>query len=393
MNALLNDDQKMLVEGATRYAASAYTAAARKAAMASAEGFSRERWAEFAGMGWLGLGLPEALGGLYGDEEVAILLDAIGGALVVEPFLDNVVLCGPLLAMHGSVEQGALVQSMVAGRTLFAFAAMEAQSRHDLFDVLARIERTPDGIIITGKKCLVACGDSADHLLVLAREQGGARDCDGLSLVLVPRGAGTPGLSTRGYQTYDGRRCADITFDQVRVAHSAAVGAAGAAWPLVEAALDRLSIALAAEAAGAMQKMLDLTLEYSRTRKQFGRPISANQAYQHRLVDMYVSVEEARSLAMHACSMLPEDRATRGRWASAAKAFASSAGRKVGEEGVQLHGAIGMTDDYVAGGLYKRLAAIANQYGDAEWHHGRIRDFADEQASGSEGDENFPGKH
>ena len=276
---------------------------------------------------------------------------------------------------------------MIAGRTLFAFAASEVQSRHDLFDVITRMERTRDEIIITGEKCLVACGDSADHLLVLAREHGSPREHAGLSLVLVPRG--TPGLRIRGYQTYDGRRCADITFDMVRVPHSAAVGAAGAAWPLVEAAMDRLSIALAAEAAGAMQKMLDLTLEYSRTRKQFGRSISANQAYQHRLVDMYVSVEEARSLAMHACSMLPEDRATRGRWASAAKAFASAAGRNVGEEGVQLHGAIGMTEDYTAGGLYKRLAAIANQHGDAQWHHGRIRDLADEQASGSEGDENF----
>lgn len=382
-NALLNDDQKMLVEGAERYAKNVYTAAARSAAVAEPEGFSRQRWAEFADMGWLGLGLPEALGGVYGVEEVAILLDAIGDALVVEPLLDNVVLCGPLLAGHGSAEQRALVSSMIAGKTLFAFAVAEAGSRYDLFDVATSITRTADGLILEGEKQLVACGDSADYLLVLAHEKGmgelsGESGLAGLTLVLVPRQA--EGVGTRGYRTYDGRRCADLAFDQVRLPASSVVGTSGAGWPLVEAACDRMHVALAAEAAGVMQAVLDMTTEYSRTRKQFGRPIVANQVYQHRLVDVYVHVEEARSLALHAAAMLNEDDVTRARWASGAKAYVSAAGRKVGEEGVQLHGAIGMTEEYAVGGLYKRLAAIANQYGDSEWHYRRIRDLADAQA-------------
>jgi len=379
-NALLDDDQKMLVEGAERYAKSAYTAAARNAGMAAPEGFSRQRWAEFADMGWLGLGLPEDLGGVYGVEEVAILLDALGGALVVEPLLDNVVLCGPMLAEHGSVEQRALVGEMVAGRTLFALAAAEAGSRYDLYDAATSVECTAQGLVLTGEKHLVACGDSADYLLVLARDKAmPAVDArDGLSLVLVPRH--TPGVLTRGYRTYDGRRYADIVFDKVSLPPSAIIGTAGAAWPMVEAACDRMHVALAAEAAGAMQTVLDMTTEYARTRKQFGRPVAANQVYQHRLVDVYVHVEEARSLALHAAAMLAEDQATRARWASGAKAYVSAAGRKVGEEGVQLHGAIGMTEEYAVGGLYKRLAAIANQYGDAEWHYRRIRDLDDAQA-------------
>ena len=378
--ALLNDDQKMLVEGAERYARSVYTAAARSAAMAEPEGFSRQRWAEFADMGWLGLGLPESLGGVYGVEEVAILLDTIGGSLVVEPLLDNVVLCGPLLAAHGSAEQRALVGSMIAGTTRFAFAAAEARSRHDLHDVATAVDRTAQGLVLAGDKQLVACGDSADDLLVLARDKAmpAANERDGLSLLLVPRQA--PGVSTRGYRTYDGRRCADVVFDKVSLPASAVIGTAGAAWPMVEAACDRMHVMLAAEAAGVMQAVLDMTTEYSRTRRQFGRPIVANQVYQHRLVDMYVHVEEARSLALHAAAMLGEDEATRARWASGAKAYVSTAGRKVGEEGVQLHGAIGMTEDYAVGGLYKRLAAIANQYGDAEWHFGRIRDLAQAEA-------------
>ena len=379
-NALLNDDQKMLVEGAGRYARSVYSAAARSAAMAEPEGFARQRWAEFADMGWLGLGLPEELGGVYGAEEVAILLDAIGGALVVEPFLDNVVLCGPLLAAHGSVEQRALVSSMIKGNTQFAFAAAEARSRYDLFDVATTVERTAQGFVLAGEKHLVACGDSADYLLVLARDKAmpAANARDGLFLLLVQRQ--TSGVSTRGYRTYDGRRCADVVFDKVGLPPSAMVGTAGAAWPVVEAACDRMHVALAAEAAGVMQTVLDMTTEYARTRKQFGRPIVANQVYQHRLVDVYVHVEEARSLALYAAAMLEEDQATRARWASGAKAYVSAVGRKVGEEGVQLHGAIGMTEEYAVGGLYKRLAAIANQYGDAEWHYRRIRDLADAQA-------------
>jgi butyryl-CoA dehydrogenase len=303
--------------------------------------------------------------------------------LLLEPFLDNVVLCGPLLAAHGSAEQRALVSSMIEGRMLFALAAAESGSRYDLFDVATSITRTAEGLILEGDKHLVACGDSADYLLVLAQEKGpgglgGESGQDGLTLVLVPRQA--EGVRTRGYRTYDGRHCVDVAFDQVRLPASAVVGAPGEAWPLVEAACDRAHVALAAEAAGVMQTLLDMTVEYSRTRKQFGRPIGANQVYQHRLVDVYVHVEEMRSLAMHATTMLEEERSIRARWASAAKAYACVAGRKVGEEGVQLHGAIGMTEEYAAGGLYKRLAAIANQYGDAEWHYARIRDLADAQA-------------
>jgi butyryl-CoA dehydrogenase len=191
-------------------------------------------------------------------------------------------------------------------------------------------------------------------------------------------------VRVRSYLTYDARRCADVAFDGVVLPATAVVGTAGAAWAAVEAACDYMHVALAAEAAGVMQALLDMTTEYARTRKQFGRPIVANQVYQHRLVDMYVHVEEARSLALHAAEMLAQDDIGRARWASGAKAYVSEAGRRLGEEGVQLHGAIAMTEEYAAGGLYKRLAAIANQYGDAQWHYGRIRDLPGSGAVGGE---------
>ena len=365
-----SDEQQLFQEAVDRFLA-------RTAGSARDTGFSPERWAQFADMGWLGLGLPETMCGFLGLHDAMLLMEKLGAAGLREPLMENLVLCGHFLATHGNSAQQVIGAQMVQGKTLIAWAVAETASRHDWADGQTALDSTTG--LLTGQKCLVACAQFSQYVLVQARETGGA----GLTALLLP--TDRPGIRYRHYLTYDGRSCSDVTFDQVRVFPQDIVGSRAAAQAPFEAAMNRAYVALACEAVGAMRSAYQLTLDYARTRKQFGHVLTANQAYQHALVDLYVAVEEAQGLAHHASHLLvvagSETEAmparasstAAARWAGAAKAFVSADGRVVGEQAVQLHGAIGMTQDYAVGWHYKRLAAIANQYGDADWHLLRIR--------------------
>ena len=362
--------RRMLADTAARYVERSYGFDARTKALAEPDGFSRARWAELAGMGWLGIGLPEDCGGFGGAPEQAVLAEALGRALAVEPWLANAALAGPLLATAASDAQRALAAAMVEGRTMLALAAFERQGRHDAFDVATVARRDGAGWRLDGAKTLVLGGGSADLLLVLARTAGAQRDAHGLSLFAVP--AEAPGLRVAALPTYDGRQTADVTLAGVVVPPDALVGEADAAWPAVEAALDRATVMLCAECVGAMSLAWETTREYLKTRRQFGRAITDNQVIRHRLVDLYVATEQARAITEAAAERVDDEPAARRRAVSLAKAFVSSAGRRAGEDAVQLHGAIGMTDEYVVGHCYKRLAAAANVLGDEGWHLERL---------------------
>ncbi len=369
------DARRMLLDSAARFLERDYGFAQRKAAMAEPHGFSRSLWRQFADMGWLSLGLPEACGGVGSALDQTALAEALGRGLPVEPWLANTALCAPLLAGSDQAAHIALAQDIVEGRAFAALAGYEMQGRHDAFDIATQARQRPDGQWqIDGSKTLVLGGGCADVMLVVARTDGERRDRTGLTLFAVP--AGARGLGIQALPTYDGRQTATVALKRVSVGDDARIGTVGGAWPLPPAAIDRATVMACADAVGAMARAFDLTREYAVTRRQFGRLLSANQVVRHRLVDMYVSIEQARAITEAAALALDADAVTRTRAVSCAKAFVSEAGRTLGEQAVQLHGAIGMTDEVEVGHCYKRLAAQANLFGDADWHLARLAAIA-----------------
>jgi butyryl-CoA dehydrogenase len=371
------DERAMLREAALRYVERDYPMEARRAALASPEGFSRERWRAFADMGWLALGLPEDCGGLGDAADAEIVAHALGRALALEPWLANVGLAAPLLAglrASGDTASGeacrTLLAGLAAGETLLAVAAWEPQGRHDAFDVTARATRTAAGWRLDGVKTLVLGGGAADVLLVIARESGGPRDRHGLSAFAVP--ASTPSLARRGYPTYDGRQTADLRLDGVELPAAALLGEAGGVWPALEAAIDHATALACAEAVGTMEQVLETTRAYLQQRRQFGRTLISNQVLRHRLVDLWVPIEQSRAIAGAAVARLGDAPGARQRAVSIAKAYVSPAARRCGEDGIQLHGAIGMTDETGIGQAAKRLVGFANLLGDEAWHLERL---------------------
>jgi butyryl-CoA dehydrogenase len=375
-----SEERAMLREAAARYVERDYPADARRAAMATPDGFSRERWGAFAEMGWLALGLPADCGGLGDAGDAEGVAHALGRVAAVEPWLANVGLAAPAIAwLHrrgGGVtdavraHRAGLLGALAEGRTCLALACWEPQGRHDAFDVATRAMRDGQDWILDGTKTLVLGGGAADVLLVLARESGEPRATDGLALFAVP--ADAPGLSRRTLPTYDGRQAADLRLEGVRVPPAARLDADGDAWAAVEHALDTATALGCAEAVGTMAAVIDATRGYLQQRRQFGRPLAANQVLRHRLVDLWAAMEQSRAIAGAAIERLDDAPAARRRAVSLAKAFVGPAARACGEDGIQLHGAIGMTDELPFGQLAKRLIGFANLLGDEAWHLERL---------------------
>jgi pimeloyl-CoA dehydrogenase small subunit len=369
MDFSLNDEQRLLKEGLERLLADRYGFEQRRRHMAEPAGWSRELWARYAEMGLLALPFDAEDGGFGGGPvETMLVMEALGSALALEPYLATVVLGGGLLRRAGSAAQrAALVPAIAEGRLLLAFAQAEPQSRYDLADIATTARREGEDWVIRGAKRHVLHGDSADKLIVSARVAGGRTDRDGVGLFLVD--AEAPGVTRRGYLLQDRTRAADVQFADVRVGEDARLGPSGTALPIVEQVVGEAVAALCAEAVGAMARAHELTVDYLKVRRQFGRPIGAFQALQHRAVDMLIEVEQARSMALFAVmSVLDADAETRGRGLSAAKAHVGRAGKSVGGQAIQLHGGIGMTDEFHIGHYYRRLTMIDLQFGDAAHH-------------------------
>jgi len=360
----LTEDQRLLKESVDRLIADQYSFSQRKGYAAEAPGWSAKMWAQYAEMGLLGLPFEETLGGFGGGPvETMIVMETFGRGLVLEPFFATVILGGGLLRRAGSAAlRGALIPQVTAGKLKLAFAHVERQSRYNLADVTTTAKRQGSGYVLDGAKSVVLHGDCADKIFVTARISGERRDADGVGLFLVD--ANAPGLTRRGYPTQDGLRAAEIGLAGV---HAETVSEH--AMPAIEHTIDEAIAALCAEAVGTMQVMHDTTLEYLKTRKQFGRAIGSFQVLQHRSVDMLVALEQARSMAMFAAVMASEENPIERRRAiSAAKVQIGRSGKHVGQEAIQLHGGIGMTQEYSVGHSFKRMTMIEQMFGSADDH-------------------------
>jgi pimeloyl-CoA dehydrogenase small subunit len=365
----LNDEQRLLKESVERLLADRYDFEARKKHIAAPGGFSRDLWRQYAELGLLGLPFEEKHGGFGGGPvETMIVMEAFGRALALEPFLSTVVLAGGALRHGGSeTQRAALLPKIADGSLLVGFAHQERQARYDLSDVITTARRDGAGWTLDGAKTLVLHGATADKLIVSARVAGNRRDREGIGLFLVD--AAAKGVSRRGYQMIDGLHGAELNLTGVTVDPDAMIGAEGHALSLIERVVDEAMAALAAEAVGAMTALHEATVDYLKTRKQFGVPIGSFQALQHRAVDMFVHLEQARSLSMLATMMVQEPDATeRHRAIAATKVQVGRSGKFIGQQAVQLHGGIGMTMEYKAGHYFKRLTAIDTMFGDADHH-------------------------
>jgi pimeloyl-CoA dehydrogenase small subunit len=326
-------------------------------------------WEAYADLGLLGLPFAEEDGGFgAGPVEVMLMAEAMGGAITLEPWLATVVMGGGFIR-HGAsaAQRAAMVPEIAAGKLKLAFGYTEPQSRHDLHDVATTAKKDGAGWVLEGRKGVVLHGDVADHIIVTARIGGARRDKSGIGVFLVP--ANAKGVTRRGYPTTDGLRGAEITLDRVSLPTEALLGDAGNGLALVDRVMDETIAALAGEAVGAMDALQKLTLEYLKTRKQFGRPIGSFQSLQHRAAEMMVSLEEARSMAMLAAMMAQEsDAAERRRQMSAVKVQIGRSGKFIGQGAIQLHGGIAMTMEYLGGHYFKRLTTIDTMFGDADHH-------------------------
>jgi pimeloyl-CoA dehydrogenase small subunit len=376
MDFELSAEQELLRDNVARLMKDRYGFEARKTFQASRQGWSEGLWRDYADMGLLGAPFAEDDGGFGGGAvETMIVMEQFGKALALEPYLQTVVLCGALVKHGASDEQRAkLVSAIASGDLRLSFAHMEKQSGFDLNDVaVSAVKDGGGGLVLNGEKTLVGQGDSADRLIVSGRVKGARRDRDGIGLFLVD--ANAPGVTRRGYPTQDGQRAAEIVLADVRVAPHDILGSPDGALPIIERAVDETIAALSAEAVGAMSEALTMTVEYLKTRKQFGVTIGSFQALQHRAADMTVALEQARSMMYLAAMMADEDDAAeRAKTMSAVKAQIGRSAKFIGQQAVQMHGGIAMTYEYKAGHLFKRLTMIDTAYGDADVHVRRLAD-------------------
>ena len=369
MNFELSEEQQLLADSLRKYLANDYSFDARTKIVASPTGWSEKTWAAFAEMGLLGIPFAEEHGGFGGSAvDVMLVMEALGESLVVEPYWTNVGVAGRLIARGGSEAQGKrILPALIQGKQRLAFAHTETGSRYDLRHVGARAKRAGGGWTLEGEKRAVLHAAAADTLIVSARTSGGDTDTGGISLFLVDRSA--PGVTLKEYRTIDELRAADIWLNDVSVSADAVLGGEGQALGLIEEVADYATALLCAEAVGGIRYANDTTLEYLKTRRQFGVPIGTFQALQHRMVEMVISYEQARSMACLACVKADTaGAAERRRVISAAKIKVADACRHVSQESVQMHGGMGMTEELKVSHTFRRLTMIAQTFGDAEHH-------------------------
>jgi pimeloyl-CoA dehydrogenase small subunit len=369
----LSEEQRLLKESVDGLLGSSYDFDARRKYGAEKGGWSRSVWNKLAEQGLLGLPFSEDDGGFgAGAVETMIVMEALGKALVLEPYLATVVISGGFLRRGGSAGQKAAhIPLIIDGSKTFAFAQLEKNSRYDLQDVSTTAKKKGAGWIIDGEKFVVLNGEMADTLVVTARTKGNRRDAGGIGVFLVPGNA--KGIAKKGYPTQDGLHAADITFTGVEVGTEAVIGDPDNGLALIERVVDDARIAICAEAVGAMDESLKSTVEYLKTRTQFGVPIGSFQVLQHRAADMFVAVEQARSMSMFATMASDfDDAKERATAVAAAKVQIGKSAKFVGQQAIQLHGGIGMTMEARIGHYFKRLTMIENTFGDTDYHLRRV---------------------
>lgn len=375
MDFNFTEEQTMIRDSLARLIKDQYDFDTRRKVVASKEGWRPKMWAQFAELGLLAAPFSEDDGGLGGGPiDAMVVMEEFGKGLVVEPFLQSVVLGGGFLKRGSDGQKAEHLHPMIAGERVFAFAYAEPKGRYNLADLETTATKDGSGWKISGHKAVVVGAPWASHLIVTARTAGARRDTKGIGVFIVAKDA--KGVTTRDYPTVDGRRASEIHFDNVSVGADAVIGDAGNGLPLIETVTDEAIAALCAEACGAMKVAQSMTVEYSRTRKQFGTAIGKFQVLQHKMVDMFMEAEQSVSMTYMATLKLDEDEITRKKAASAAKVRIGQAGRFVGQNAIQIHGGMGMTDELAIGHYFKRLTIIDSEFGNVDHHLKRYTDLS-----------------
>ena len=377
MDFTFTEEQTLLRGSLAAWLADHYDFETRRRVVGGEPGWRPEVWRAFAeDLGILGALAPAEVGGSGGGPvEMMIVMEELGRALVVEPFLSSAVIAVGLLARAGAPADRALLQRVVAGDAVMAFAFAEPHARYDWRDLATTARKSGAGWVLNGRKAMVFGAPWATHLVVTARTAGAQRDRGGLSVFVVEASAG--GVGRRDYATIDGQRASDLTFDDVSLPAEALIGPADEAAPLLERAIDEATVGLCAEAVGLMRAMHEQTVDYTKQRRQFGQPLGAFQVLRHRMVDMFMQLEQAVSITYLAAIRLDDpDPIARARAASAAKAQVGQAARFVGQSAVQLHGGMGLTDELAVGSYFKRALVIETQFGDTDHHLARFSDLS-----------------
>ncbi|MCK1715261.1 acyl-CoA dehydrogenase family protein [Bradyrhizobium sp. 143] len=373
MDFELSDEQQLLEQSISRLLADTYSFEQRKNYMKEPGGWSKTNWSRLAEQGLLGLPFSEAQGGFgAGAAEIMVVMEAFGRSLVLEPYLATVVVGGGFLRHAGQPAQKlAYLTPIINGNKTFAFAQLERDSRYELHDVSTSARKLRNTYVIEGEKCAVINGENADTLIVSARTNGAQRDKGGISVFLVP--ADAKGIAKKAYPTQDGLHAADFSFSGVEVGADALIGDLGDGLPLIASVVDEARAALCAEAVGVMDESLKITIKHLKTRTQFGVPISSFQSLQHRIADMFIAIEQARSMSIFATMATGfKDARARADAVAAAKVQIGRSGKFVGQQSVQLHGGIGMTMEAKIGHYFKRLTIIDRTFGDADFYLRRL---------------------
>ncbi len=375
MDFNFTEEQTMIRDSLARLIKDQYDFDTRRKVVASKEGWRPKMWAQFAELGLLAAPFSEEDGGLGGGPiDAMVVMEEFGKGLVVEPFLQSVVLGGGFLKRGSEAQKTEHLHPMIAGERVFAFAYAEPKGRYNLADLETTAKKDGAGWKVSGHKAVVVGAPWASHLIVTARTAGGRRDSKGIGVFIVAKDS--KGVTTRDYPTVDGRRASEVHFDNVSVGADAVIGDPANGLPLIERVTDEAIASLCAEACGAMKVAQTMTVEYSRTRKQFGTPIGKFQVLQHKMVDMFMEAEQSVSMTYMATLKLDEDDVTRKKAASAAKVRIGQAGRFVGQNAIQIHGGMGMTDELAIGHYFKRLTIIDSEFGNVDHHLKRYTDLS-----------------
>lgn len=376
MDFSLSQEQQMLQDSVAKFVQNDYDFDTRMATVNSNENFNQSFWKLFAELGWLMVPFSEDDGGMGGGAaDLMVLMEEFGKGLLMEPYLANVILSGGLISrLAGTEDKAELLGELMSGTCQWAFAYTEADSRYCLHSVATQAETTASGFRLSGKKSVVLNGAAAEKIIVLARSGGARNDKSGLSLFIVD--AGAQGVTRHSYKLQDGSNAAEIEFDNVELEAAALLGQQGQALETVESVIDDAALATCAEAVGAMGVSLEKTVEYTKTRVQFGVPISKFQALQHRMADMFVEHQQAKSMLLRAVMLGEQEPASRAKAISAAKYRIGLAARHVGQESVQIHGGIAVTDELDVGHYFKRLTMLEMLFGNSDFHAQRFQSLS-----------------
>jgi len=368
MDFTFNEEQSLIQDQVDQFVQKEYDWETRQALSNSDLGFGEDNWKKFADLGWLGICVSEDSGGFGGSSiESMLIMEAFGKGLVVEPFLETVIMSGGLIDDHGSDEQkSSVLEPAISGEMHLALAYAEPQSRFNLSDVVTEAKSDGDSFILNGYKSVVMNGPSADKIIISARTSGAQLDESGISLFIID--ANSDGLNKTNYKTVDGRRASDLTLENVSVSKSSLIGDQDKGFAILDSAIDKAILAISAEAVGAMEVLYKTTVEYTKTREQFGTAIGKFQVLQHRMVDMFMEYEQCKSL-LYMATMKHEEGAEDAKKAiSGLKYQVGKAGKFIGQQAVQLHGGMGVTDELNVGHYFKRLTTVGTIFGNTDYH-------------------------